>query len=143
MCIPSVTPLNISDEVIFSFHEECLQSCIGRNVYTRSVTYRTTVFKRWSCLKEQYMKLSSYLTLSPPPPPYRILPPSRKWLSSQMKYMAQRNLGSGRWLKFAALAGNSCGSCRSEAESRSKPATTSAPTCRPGAPLGGGTPSSR
>lgn len=59
-----------------------------------------------------------------------ILPPLRRWLSSQMKYMAQRNPGSGRSLKFVALAGNSCGSSRSEAGSRSKPVTTSAPTSR-------------
>lgn len=46
--------------------------------------------------------------------------------------MAQRNPGSGRSLKFVALAGNSCGSSRSEAGSRSKPVTNSAPTSRAG-----------
>uniref|UniRef100_A0A8D3BAU4 Palmitoyltransferase n=1 Tax=Scophthalmus maximus TaxID=52904 RepID=A0A8D3BAU4_SCOMX len=63
-----------------------------------------------------------------------ILPPLRKWLSSQMKYTAPRDPGSGPSLKSAALAGNSCGSSRCEPGRRSKPATTSAPTCRWTAP---------
>lgn len=45
--------------------------------------------------------------------------------------LARRDPGSGLWPKFAALAGSSCGSSRSEAGSHSKAATTSAPTCRP------------
>lgn len=46
--------------------------------------------------------------------------------------------GSGRWPKFVALAGNSCGSSRSGADSHSRAATTSAPTCRPPTYTGGG-----
>lgn len=45
--------------------------------------------------------------------------------------LARRDPGSGRWPMFAALAGNSCGSSHSEADSLSNLAPISAPTYRP------------